>query len=120
MHYHRSEIDRNRPGDEHPSWCTNYRLQHITFDLTTRNCFLDGDLDDVASEGIYGTPTYVSSTYIFCSSCSARFWSRRGMVLFTDFAMGTVGHSRGGPAKVAVILVGPDGHDQGIPASPTW
>ncbi|EKF76913.1 Hypothetical protein B819_251947 [Klebsiella pneumoniae subsp. pneumoniae KpQ3] len=27
----------------------HYRLQHITFfDLTTRNCFFDGDLDDVA------------------------------------------------------------------------
>ena len=32
--------------------------------------------------------------------------------LFTDFAMGLVGHTRGGPAKVAVISLGTHGHDQ--------
>jgi TRAP-type uncharacterized transport system fused permease subunit len=26
--------------------------------------------------------------------------------LFTDFAMGTVGHTRGGPAKVSVVSRG--------------
>jgi hypothetical protein len=31
------------------SWAHHYRFQHITFfDLTTWNCFFDGDLDDVA------------------------------------------------------------------------
>lgn len=59
------------------------------------------------TEGIYGTPTYVSSTYIFLFILFGAFLEQAGMVrLFTDFAMGTVGHTRGGPAKVAVISSG--------------
>ncbi|WP_334153979.1 TRAP transporter permease [Tepidimonas sp.] len=59
------------------------------------------------TEGIYGTPTYVSSTYIFLFILFGAFLEQAGMVrLFTDFAMGTVGHSHGGPAKVAVISSG--------------
>jgi len=59
------------------------------------------------TEGIYGTPTYVSSTYIFLFILFGAFLEQAGMVrLFTDFAMGTVGHSRGGPAKVSVISSG--------------
>ena len=70
-------------------------------------------LDQVVStlgfgtEGIYGTPTYVSSTYIFLFILFGAFLEQAGMIeLFTDFAMGTVGHTRGGPAKVAVISSG--------------
>ncbi|MCX8098212.1 MAG: TRAP transporter permease [Casimicrobiaceae bacterium] len=56
------------------------------------------------TEGIYGTPTYVSSTYIFLFILFGAFLEQAGMIrLFNDFAMGTVGHTRGGPAKVAVI-----------------
>ncbi|MCX7741804.1 MAG: TRAP transporter permease [Tepidimonas sp.] len=59
------------------------------------------------TEGIYGTPTYVSSTYIFLFILFGAFLEQAGMVrLFTDFALGTVGHTRGGPAKVAVISSG--------------
>jgi len=59
------------------------------------------------TEGIYGTPTYVSSTYIFLFILFGAFLEQAGMVrLFTDFAMGTVGHTRGGPAKVAVLSSG--------------
>ncbi len=59
------------------------------------------------TEGIYGTPTYVSSSYIFLFILFGAFLEQAGMIrLFTDFAMGTVGHSRGGPAKVAVIASG--------------
>ena len=59
------------------------------------------------TEGIYGTPTYVSSTYIFLFILFGSFLEQAGMIsLFTDFAMGTVGHTRGGPAKVAVISSG--------------
>jgi TRAP transporter 4TM/12TM fusion protein len=59
------------------------------------------------TEGIYGTPTYVSSTYIFLFILFGAFLEQAGMInLFTDFAMGTVGHTRGGPAKVAVISSG--------------
>ncbi|MEP7154402.1 MAG: TRAP transporter permease [Betaproteobacteria bacterium] len=59
------------------------------------------------TEGIYGTPTYVSSTYIFLFILFGAFLEQAGMIrLFTDFALGTVGHTKGGPAKVAVISSG--------------
>lgn len=56
------------------------------------------------TEGIYGIPTYVSSTYIFLFILFGAFLERAGMItLFTDVSMGLVGGSRGGPAKVSVI-----------------
>jgi TRAP transporter 4TM/12TM fusion protein len=56
------------------------------------------------TEGIYGIPTYVSSTYIFLFILFGSFLEQAGMIrLFTDVALGTVGHTKGGPAKVAVI-----------------
>ncbi|TCT12017.1 TRAP transporter 4TM/12TM fusion protein [Tepidamorphus gemmatus] len=61
----------------------------------------------LGTEGIYGTPTYVSSTYIFLFILFGAFLERAGMIqLFTDVAMGTVGHTRGGPAKVSVVSSG--------------
>ncbi len=58
----------------------------------------------LGTDGIYGTPIYVSSTYIFLFILFGAFLERAGMIgLFTDVALGTVGHSRGGPAKVAVV-----------------
>jgi TRAP transporter 4TM/12TM fusion protein len=61
----------------------------------------------LGTEGIYGIPIYVSSTYIFLFILFGAFLERAGMIgLFTDLAMGTVGHARGGPAKVAVISSG--------------
>ncbi|MBD3788129.1 MAG: TRAP transporter permease [Sphingomonadales bacterium] len=56
------------------------------------------------TEGIYGTPIYVSSSYIFLFVVFAAFLERAGMLnLFNDFALGLVGHLRGGPAQVAVL-----------------
>src|SRR5918994_2412727 len=56
------------------------------------------------TEGIYGIPTFVSSTYIFLFILFGAFLERSGMItLFTDVSLGLVGHGRGGPAKVAVI-----------------
>jgi TRAP transporter 4TM/12TM fusion protein len=56
------------------------------------------------TEGIYGTPTYVSSSYIFLFILFGSFLEQAGMIkLFTDFALGLFGHRRGGPAKVAVV-----------------
>ena len=44
------------------------------------------------TEGIYGTPTYVSATYIFLFILFGAFLERAGMIqLFTDVAMGLVG-----------------------------
>jgi TRAP transporter 4TM/12TM fusion protein len=59
------------------------------------------------TEGIYGTPTYVSSSYIFLFILFGVFLERTGMInLFTDVSLGLVGHARGGAAKVAVIASG--------------
>ncbi len=56
------------------------------------------------TEGIYGTPIYVSSSYIFIFVVFAAFLERAGMLnLFNDFALGLVGGKRGGPAQVAVL-----------------
>lgn len=56
------------------------------------------------TEGIYGIPTYVSSTYIFLFILFGSFLERTGVIrLFTDVSLGTVGHARGGAAKVSVI-----------------
>ena len=56
------------------------------------------------TEGIYGIPVLVSSTYIFLFILFGAFLERAGMIqLFTDVSMGAVGGSRGGPAKVAVF-----------------
>ncbi len=59
------------------------------------------------TEGIYGTPTYVSSSYIFLFILFGAFLEQAGMIaLFTDFALGMFGHTKGGPAKVAVASSG--------------
>jgi len=56
------------------------------------------------TEGIYGTPVYVSAAYIFIFVVFAAFLERAGMIaLFNDFALGLVGHWRGGPAQVCVL-----------------
>lgn len=56
------------------------------------------------TEGIYGVPTYVSSSYIFLFIVFGVFLERTGVIrLFTDVSLGLVGQARGGPAKVAVI-----------------
>jgi len=59
------------------------------------------------TEGIYGVPIYVSSTYIFLFILFGAFLEKAGMIkLFTDISLGLVGHKRGGAAKVAVISSG--------------
>jgi TRAP transporter 4TM/12TM fusion protein len=56
------------------------------------------------TEGIYGTPVYVSASYIFIFVVFAAFLERAGMLaLFNDFALGLVGTWRGGPAQVCVL-----------------
>jgi TRAP transporter 4TM/12TM fusion protein len=61
----------------------------------------------LGTEGIYGVPTYVSSSFIYLFILFGAFLERAGMIrLFNDLALGTVGHTKGGPAKVAVISSG--------------
>ncbi|MEO6363153.1 MAG: TRAP transporter fused permease subunit, partial [Caldimonas sp.] len=59
------------------------------------------------TEGIYGIPTLVSATYIFLFILFGAFLEHAGMIkLFNDLSLGLVGHTKGGPAKVAVISSG--------------
>jgi TRAP transporter 4TM/12TM fusion protein len=61
----------------------------------------------LGSEGIYGIPTLVSATYIFLFILFGSFLEHAGMIgLFNQIAMGFVGHTRGGAAKVAVVSSG--------------
>lgn len=61
----------------------------------------------LATDGIYGIPTLVSATYIFLFILFGSFLEHSGMMrLFNAVALGTVGHAKGGPAKVAVISSG--------------
>ncbi|MGL3606155.1 TRAP transporter permease [Rhizobium sp. G187] len=56
------------------------------------------------TEGIYGTPIYVSAAYIFIFVVFAAFLERAGMLnLFNDFALGLVGTWKGGPAQVCIL-----------------
>ena len=83
--------------------------QYLPSPLNTRGYDFGQIVDQMflGTEGIYGIPVYVSSTYIFLFILFGAFLERAGMIgLFTDVAMGTVGHARGGPAKVAVIASG--------------
>lgn len=59
------------------------------------------------TEGIYGIPIYVSSTYIFLFILFGAFLEKAGMIrLFTDISLGLVGHKKGGAAKVSIISSG--------------
>ncbi|MDO8319448.1 TRAP transporter permease [Rhodoferax sp.] len=83
--------------------------QYLPGDLAHRGFGVDQIVSTLGfgTEGIYGTPTYVSSSYIFLFILFGAFLEQAGMIdLFNDFAMGLVGHTRGGPAKVAVISSG--------------
>ncbi|WP_084536378.1 TRAP transporter permease [Azospirillum halopraeferens] len=60
-----------------------------------------------STEGIFGTPIFVSATFIFLFILFGAFLERAGMIrLFNDVALGLVGRAKGGPAKVAVISSG--------------
>ena len=61
----------------------------------------------LGSDGILGTPTLVSATYIFLFILFGTFLEHAGMIkLFNSLALGLVGHAQGGPAKVAVFSSG--------------
>ncbi|MEO7107759.1 MAG: TRAP transporter permease, partial [Rhodoferax sp.] len=108
------EAARRAMGWGLPLICGSFLLyaafgQHLPGLLAHRGFAWDQIISTLGfgTEGIYGTPTYVSSTYIFLFILFGAFLEQAGMIsLFTDFALGTVGHTRGGPAKVAVISSG--------------
>ncbi|AJE21988.1 TRAP transporter permease [Azotobacter chroococcum] len=80
--------------------------EYLPGDLAHRGYGLDQIVNQLSfgTEGLYGTPTYVSATYIFLFILFGAFLEQAGMIkLFTDFAMGLFGHKLGGPAKVSVF-----------------
>ncbi|MFN3278314.1 MAG: TRAP transporter permease [Paracoccus hibiscisoli] len=80
--------------------------QHLPAPFIHRGYDFDQIVEHFAfgTEGIYGSPIYVSSAYIFIFVVFAAFLERAGMLnLFNDFALGMVGARRGGPAQVAVL-----------------
>jgi len=59
------------------------------------------------TEGIYGTSVSVAASYIFLFILFGAIMGKSGMgAFFNDLAMALAGHSKGGPAKVAVISSG--------------
>lgn len=80
--------------------------EYLPGDFAHRGYDLEQVINQLAfgTEGFYGSPTYVSATYIFLFILFGSFLEQAGMTkLFTDFAMGLVGHKLGGPAKVSVF-----------------
>ncbi|MGB3959766.1 MAG: TRAP transporter permease [bacterium] len=61
----------------------------------------------LTTEGIFGTPLAVSSTYVFLFILFGAFLDKTGVGrLFIDLAFALTGHMRGGPAKAAVVASG--------------
>ena len=55
------------------------------------------------TEGIYGTPTLVSATYIFLFILFGAFMEKAGVIdFFNDISMAAFGGTQGGPGKVCV------------------
>ncbi|WP_211250510.1 TRAP transporter permease [Simplicispira psychrophila] len=108
------EAARRIMGIALPLVCATFLLyglfgQYLPGVLAHRGYGLDQIVGQLGfgTEGIYGTPTYVSSSYIFLFILFGAFLEQAGMItLFTDFALGLFGHAKGGPAKVAVVSSG--------------
>jgi TRAP transporter 4TM/12TM fusion protein len=80
--------------------------QYFPGPLQTRGYDFAQVIDQLSfgTEGIYGIPVYVSSSYIFLFILFGSFLEKAGMIkLFTDVSLGLVGYRQGGPAKVAVF-----------------
>ncbi|SNT72735.1 TRAP transporter permease [Paracoccus seriniphilus] len=83
--------------------------QHFPGPLVTRGYDFAQVVEQMSygTEGIYGTPLYVSATYIFLFILFGSFLEKAGMIkLFTDVSLGMVGHKMGGAAKVSVVSSG--------------
>lgn len=105
------EAARRVMGIALPLVCGTFLLyglfgEYLPGDFAHRGYGLDQIVNQLSfgTEGFYGTPTYVSATYIFLFILFGAFLEQAGMIkLFTDFAMGMFGHRTGGPAKVSVV-----------------
>lgn len=97
-----------------PSICAAFLLygllgQYLPGDLAHRGYDFSQIVDQLAfgTEGIFGIPTMVSASYIFLFVLFGAFLEHAGMIhLFNSVALGFVGHTKGGAAKVAVVSSG--------------
>ncbi|MGE6784543.1 TRAP transporter permease [Ensifer adhaerens] len=83
--------------------------EHLPSPLNHRGYDFSQVIDHMAygTEGIYGIPTLVSSSYIFLFILFGAFLEKAGMIqLFNDVSLSLVGARRGGPAKVSIISSG--------------
>src|SRR5690348_11142748 len=65
------------------------------------------DQQMLTTQGVFGIPTLVSSTFIFLFVVFGSVMSYGGLLrFFTDGALAVAGHTRGGAGKVAVISSG--------------
>jgi TRAP transporter 4TM/12TM fusion protein len=83
--------------------------QYLPGDLAHRGYGFAQIIDQLGfgTEGIFGIPTLVSATYIFLFILFGTFLEHAGMIhLFNSIALGFVGHTKGGAAKVAVMSSG--------------
>ncbi|KAF0193705.1 MAG: TRAP transporter 4TM/12TM fusion protein [Bacillota bacterium] len=61
----------------------------------------------LTTEGIFGTPIMVSSTFVFLFILYGAFLEKTGVgQFFIDLAFAATGHMKGGPAKTAVLASG--------------
>jgi TRAP transporter 4TM/12TM fusion protein len=73
--------------------------------LNHRGYFFDQIVEQMSfgTEGIYGTPTGVSATYIFLFILFGSFMEQAGVIrFFNELSMAMFGGARGGPGKVCV------------------
>jgi len=83
--------------------------QYLPGDLAHRGYDFAQIVDQLGfgTEGIFGIPTMVSATYIFLFILFGTFLEHAGMInLFNSIALGFVGHTKGGAAKVSVLSSG--------------
>lgn len=108
------EAARRIMGLALPLVCGSFLLyglfgQYLPGDLAHRGYAFSQIVDQLGfgTEGIYGIPTLVSATYIFLFILFGTFLEHAGMIsLFNSIALGFVGHTRGGAAKVSVLSSG--------------
>jgi TRAP transporter 4TM/12TM fusion protein len=108
------EAARRILGPALPTICALFLLyglfgQHLPGDLAHRGYDYAQIVDQLGfgTEGIFGIPTLVSASYIFLFVLFGAFLEHAGMInLFNSIALGFVGHTKGGAAKVAVVSSG--------------
>ncbi|MEW6293621.1 MAG: TRAP transporter permease [Pseudomonadota bacterium] len=105
------EASRRILGLALPLVCATFLLyglfgQYLPGDLAHRGYAFSQIVDQLGfgTEGIFGIPTMVSATFIFLFILFGSFLEHAGMInLFNSIALGFVGHTRGGAAKVSVV-----------------